>query len=528
MRILISTLAIAGAIALSVGCKSDSNIITQPTPVNIGGPDIIVAPVALTFGTLMSTESEIQVFTIESVGDQPLTIEDITVDNPAYTILSVTNYELAPEELVEIEVEFTPMGVENAGIAIVHSDDPDEPESQVLLNGGGTVPELTITPNPHDFGTRFIPCPDTVSLTLENTGDDVLTIDEIGHVSAEDFALYDDNVLPLVLNPGENTTVDVTYIPTIEGTTSGELQVLSNDPRGLVTAEQSGTAQYAGFNTDTHTVPTDPPVDILFAVDQSCSMDSIAGQVGSNFNTFINQIDAATNGWRIGVANIGTLGQPNGNAGCFISGAIENTTPNYQSVFSNDVTYGSDSSGSGTYSERLTQLVDIALSKTTPGGCNSGFLRPGALLHVVMVTDEYNHAPEPWTYYLGNYQTYVSDPTLLKVSGVLATGSGNCGGGGGAAGYTDIVAATGGETINICNNNWAAELDNLGAASLNGVSNFELNNPADGSSIQVQVNGTPRSDWVYDQNANEVQFNSPLNGGDQVVIEYGIAVGCSN
>lgn len=526
MRILISTLAIAGTIAVTMGCGSDSNIQSKPPTVDVGGPDILVAPVALEFGTLMSTESEIQVFTIESVGDQQLTIDDITTDNPAYTILSATAHRLAPEELIEIEVEFTPMGVQNDGHAIIFSDDPDEPETQVQLSGGGTVPELTITPDPHDFGTRFIPCADTVSLSLENTGGDVLTIEEIGHVSADDFELFDDNVLPLTLNPGESTTVDVTYIPTIEGTTSGELQVLSNDPRGLVTAGQMGTAQYAAFTTDTHTVPTDPPVDILFAVDQSCSMDSIAGQVGSNFNTFINQIDAATNGWRIGVANIGQIGQPGGVAGCFVSGPIENTTPNYQSVFSSDVTYGSDSSGTATYSERLTELVDIALSKTNPGGCNSGFLRSGALLHIVMVTDEYNHATQPWTYHLGNYETYVADPTLLKVSGVLATG-GSCGGGGGAAGYTEIVAATGGETINICNANWAAELDNLGAASLNGVSNFELNNPADGSSIQVEVNGQPRTDWTYDQNANEVQFNAPLNGGDQVVIEYGVAVGCS-
>lgn len=521
-RILTSTAILTVTISAMLAC-SETGVKNTPVTAVLPNPNINVTPPSLEFGTLMSEEIEVQTFTIKSIGEAPLDVTDITIEgSTAFTILSQTAYTLDPEATVEIEVQFSPTEVDNIGFAVVHSDDPDEPETLVQLNGFGTVPELTITPDPYDFGTRFIPCSDEVTLTLENTGGDALTLENIGEVSDGDFVLTDNNALPMTLSPGESTTVVVTYTPTIEGNTSGELQVLSNDPRGLVTATQTGAAQYAAFTSDSHTVPTNPPVDILFAVDQSCSMDSISAPLANNFATFINQIDAATNGWKIGVTNIGTHGNPGGPAGCFVSGAIENTVPNYQGVFQNDVQAGSDSSGDASYSEYLMQLVDIALSKTAPGQCNSGFLRPGALLHIVMVTDEPDRSPEPWTYYLNNYEGFVSDPTLLKVSGLVANGS--CGQ---LAAYGPITQATGGETINICAQNWANQLGNLGAASLNGVSNFELNNPADGASIQVTVNGQPRTDWTYDANANEVQFNAPLEGGDNVFIEYGVAVGCT-
>ena len=45
------------------------------------------------------------------------------------------------------------------------------------------------------------------------------------------------------------------------------------------------------------------PSDIIFAVDQSCSMDDDAANLASNFSSFIGQLSNYSNDWQIMVVN---------------------------------------------------------------------------------------------------------------------------------------------------------------------------------------------------------------------------------
>ena len=49
------------------------------------------------------------------------------------------------------------------------------------------------------------------------------------------------------------------------------------------------------------------------------------------------------------------------------------------------------------YTEALLTVAANALSKTTTTGCNAGFLRTEALLHVILVSDEPEQSPHSWS-----------------------------------------------------------------------------------------------------------------------------------
>ena len=45
--------------------------------------------------------------------------------------------------------------------------------------------------------------------------------------------------------------------------------------------------------------------------------------------------------------------------------------------------------------ESLVEMASVAIENTDPGECNAGFLRQHSLLHVIMVTDEWEQSYYP-------------------------------------------------------------------------------------------------------------------------------------
>ena len=453
-------------------------------------------------------------FTVRNVGQAVVTVSDITFEGvPSYTITGTTSLVLEQDEEIEVEVAFTPTAANNDARLIVHSDDVDEPTSFVELSGIGSVPELTITPETHDFGEVLVPCSETVVLDLANTGEEPLEITSIDHLSAGEFELFDDNALPVVLPVGASTEVEVVFSAPTAGLYDGQLVVDSNDPRGERTADQLGSGVWAGYANDTTDVPADPPVDILFAIDQSCSMDTISSQISGELASFIDQIGTATADWQIGVANV--------EDGCFNGGILTPTTPDYASLFAAAAVEGDDPGGLATLSEKLLQLTDVALSKTGPGECNAGFLRPDARLHVILVSDEPNRSPLSWNAYLGNYQSLLADPDLLTVSAIIDQS--NCSLGG--EGYPEIVYATSGMVLDLCGS-WAPQIGQLGATTVQYLDSLQLAEPAAEETLQIRVDGQVDTTWTYDEATNALSFSPPLGEGSTVEVDYAVLDTC--
>ena len=502
------------AVLVLSGC-SEFDLISNPEPVVVPVPVIQVTPPQLLYGELVGGDTEVQTFTIKNIGDMALTVTDVTMASGiSFEILTEDlNVTLEPGSMKHVDVQFSPMAANNNfGLVLVHSDDPVTAEVPVDLMGEGAVPELAISPNYYDFANTFIPCGAEKELILTNIGREDLVITDLDYASAGHLSLLAGLTLPLTLAPSETAAVLVGFAAADTAGDLGTLSVTSNDPRGIVEAEQWGEGQYASQESETFEVPFEPPVDIIFAVDQSCSMDAEAAVLASAFGNFISTINTVTTDWRVGVTTLYD--------GCFNSGILESTTPNYQSLFTSAVAQG----GHHNRTEALLELSAVAVSQTGAGQCNANFLRSDALLHVIVVSDEPEQSGVGWGTWLADMSSYKSNQGLLKVSAVIDQGS--CGSGSG--GYVDAANFTGGEVLNICDSAWANQVDLLANASLAGINSFGLGTQAADGTVQVWVDGTEwTSGWTYDAGSNSVVFDEPnFEGGEVIDVDYSALGDC--
>jgi hypothetical protein len=516
---------IAPALLIATGC-SEFNFHSSAEKEEDVPPAIEVSPMELVFSTLENGEEEVMQFRIDSVGETALDLMDVYLaSGDSFEVVSEeTSGILDPGFFLYVDVAFAPTEpYDHTGQVMVVSNDPENPEILVDLRGFGAVPPeppqpmLEISPAAHDFGQTYIPCGDEVEVTLRNAGDADLEIWGIGFSGDAQLLLVDRNELPLVLEPDASTSVKVTYDAALEGPVSSELVVDSSDPRGLQMATQDGEGVFEATMLDEFEVPTNPPVDILFAVDQSCSMDDDASRLGSAFGEFISALDSVTEGWQVGVVTK--------DDGCFNEGILTSTTADYVGKFSRAVTVGE---GWDTWTEALLKLSNIALDKMGAGQCNAGFLRPGALLHVIVVSDEPEQSGTAWGTHLADMAAHVSDPALVKVSAVADIYD-TCGDGG-AAGYREAADYTSGLALDICSAAWATRVDELAAASLVGLGEYVLSATPDMSTVEVYVDGqlwTEADGWEYDASLNAIILNYDyLEGGELVEVMYQLVSEC--
>jgi len=487
------------------------------------GPEISVTPSFLDFGELgQDDEAVVQTFVVESVGATDLDVSGIEIagnDASSFTILTESlSFTLPPGTSEEIEVAFLPFGAQDQlANAVVSSDDPDDGMVQVELLGAGSVPELEITPDPLDFGITYIGCDEENYIDLANVGTDSLTIQDIEFAGAN-FTMTEDYALPIELQPGELTTLTVVFNPDEEADYTAELKVTSNEPMGQRTADQTGAGQYGAEYIDSWEIPSDPPSDIIFSVDQSCSMDDDQVRLANNFSKFISELSSYSNDWQIMVVN--------DDNGCNNTGILTPSVSSYESKFSQGV-----KSGGGWYTEALLTVGANAVEATDGGECNDGFLREDAMLHIIQVSDEPEQSQwtsgETWDTLVQRMIDKKGSASNVKVSAIAGDYPSGCASADAGSGYYEAVAATGGVFLSICGD-WAttSNLQQLAEASIN-QDTFELTHDAVEETIEVQVNGDVRSTWTYDSDANEVTFTEKIPGeGDLVDISYAAHTVC--
>ncbi len=512
---------------VSLGLTACSDYELQPTsdiPWD-AEPDIEVQPMSLDFGQVTSDEASVRQVSVRNLGGSLLSVDSLVFQGAEAFVLLEDPGDFGLEAGAErvLEIGFTASEPEVLeGTLLVSSNDPDSPEISVALLGEGLVPALEISPATYDFGQVGVPCVEELELILQNAGNAALEVEALDYASDRQLSLTDAPATPFTLEPGEYALATVTLETTKEEPATGVLTASSNDPGGEVTASQQADPVWADVVTDEFDVPRDPPVDIVFAVDRSGSMDDDAAALGEAFDTFITTLSAETGGWNIGVLTY--------DHACFNNGVLDATTSNVEALFQEAVAMGSDEEI--VLDERLFQLVDRGLRQTASGACNEGFLRDGALLHVIFVSDEPERSTETasawtWDYWLERWQAWVSGPSLLVLSGVLDLDDCNEG----ADGYHEAIEATAGEALSICDADWGAHASALAQASTGFLYSFTLSQPAEEDSIQVDIDGTATEEgWSFDASSNLVVFGDELAettpAGATVSITYGVTASC--
>lgn len=504
-----------------LGACSDQGFSVVTDTTRGGEPVVDVFPLRIDFGSLAAGEEESASFTVRNIGQAPLDVEDIVLSgSESYTLLAERlSFPLEPDEEAEIGVVFSPLGADlQESRATVLSNDADRPEVPVTLLGEGRVPMLQISPDPYDFGVVGTGCPEEVELTLQNVGAEDLVIEALSYstdVGGLDLAEGQLD-LPLTLEPGDYSLVVVDFIAQGEDLETGRLSVQSTDPRGTVSATQTGQGTATDTREERFTAEVDPPVDILFAVDRSCSMEDDAVALAANFDGFVTALEETTGGWQVGVVTL--------DEGCLNGGVLDATTPALAETFAAAVVTGDGEDIVN--DEALLQLSDRALQLTGEGDCNESFLREGAPLHLVVVSDEPERSPEhasawTWDYWVDRLQGYVAQADDLVISGVVDTEDCNEG----AEGYLEAIEATGGTALSICTGDWSDHVSDLADISVTGAWSHPLEAEPAGTSIVVTVDGVEWTDWTWDPDTNTVTLDG-LQGGEEVVITYRVADAC--
>ena len=523
-----------------IGC-SDYNLqkfepVSRPGEVT---PEIEVDPVAHDFGPLSAgSETSDVVINIENIGNGDLNIDNIYLHNGNsnffLTVLPADTVE--PLASVELIVSYSPGTYEvNFDIISILSNDEDEPEVLIILDGSGDAPIITVTPEYYSFGTVYLGCEDELAITVGNIGNSNLIISDLKYFSSipDDFSLADYETdygyLPLTVAPGDTIDLGVGYLPLDVLDDSAYVEIYSNDPAlPVATANHDGFGDYENWIIDNFTQDGEVAVDILFVVDNSGSMSSNQTNLKNNFDAFMAVFVSAGVDYHVAII---TTDQSE-----FVGSIITPATPDPIGEFENQV----DLIGYSGYA--IEKGLWFAYVSTTTGDASSsssvGFLRESARLVVVYISDEqdasttvsYGGGSSTMTPsdYSGSLLSLKSSSDLVIAHAVAGDYPGGCSTNGGAQfgdGYYDVVTDLGGTFMSICDDDWSVTMDTLARESM-AILSFPLSASPIENTLTVSVDGVLSINWIYDSSANSVTFTVAPGDGSSIDIQYAVWATC--
>lgn len=498
-----------------------------------------VDPSVIYYGDVNIENESVRVVTIESVGDDTLQIADIFVDGPgSFAMDNIADLFplIPPTDSWQLKLAYRPLVDESVyGELVVVSNDVEDPEVRIQLVAEGLGPTIEIHPPSFDFGNYELGCYNDADIFIGNVGRAPL---ELYNVWLEDLSTGPDefsmgsNLAPgTIVLPNSWTIAQLFYEPLDVVSDTALLHVESNDPSAPdATSFNYGTGHYDDVIIDAFLQEGNNQTDILWVVDNSCSMYQEQNTLATNFSSFVSIIEAQNVDYQIGVVttDVGDNGALQGSIPI-----ITPATPDPALEFAANVNLG-------TYGSAWEKGMDSAWLALQPGilglgGLNEGFLRPLAGLRIIFVSDENdgsNLFPAVQDY-VNFFQSLKSDPALVVTSDITGGLTGCQGNGTWAFIGTDYVTATnltGGVSASICDANWSGIMNNLGWMSVSLADSFELSEPNPiVDTIVVYLNGVIVSvGWQYDAANNVVVFDFDHIPADQtqVDIEYAVYGDC--
>jgi hypothetical protein len=260
---------------------------------------------------------------------------------------------------------------------------------------------------------------------------------------------------------------------------------------------------------------TTPAVDVLWTIDNSCSMADEQTALTQNFQTFMNFFLGSGLDYHVGV--VSTDDDDAGHQGRLreVLGArwIDDETQDPINVFSGMANLGTG--GSANESGRATTYRAIELKKDA---YNDGFIREEAGLHIIVISDEQDNSttnPISKGEFIDYLGTLKETEDLVTFSSIVnPPNCGFCNGGTAGTDYIDVTNGVGGILWDINDQNWSTVLEQLGVQAAGLKREFFLTELPVTDSIEVWIeeNGSvfqfiEGDDWVYNVSRNSVVFN---------------------
>jgi P pilus assembly chaperone PapD len=242
------------------------------------GAAVTVIPASADFPSVVTGTTNSQTITLMNTGPTAVAFSNAIVEGEGFRLSDLTvPFILAPKSALTFNIEFSPRGRGGAAGSVSLLQAAGDARILIPLSGTGEAPVYGLQAYPARviFGSAKLGemmGPEAVSLT--NTGNSDLVITRID-TKGEGFSVSGIS-LPARLAPGQNVSVDMTFLPEAGGDAEGNLQIFSDALPQIVTVPLSGTGKAATRVLEAR------PSNLLF---KSASTDTTDVQPVTVFNT---------------------------------------------------------------------------------------------------------------------------------------------------------------------------------------------------------------------------------------------------
>jgi hypothetical protein len=482
-----------------------------------------------------------------------------------------THRELQPQEQWLVTVRATAPATTGApaqvtGALSLSVSNPQQPQRLVPLSATFALACLTVSPADVDFGTAQRGCSAAPrSLQIGNVCSGTVTIQSVTLTTAaglppsvsptcpgtnpcpEFSILSNGGLVPnTVLFPGAAVpiTMSLGYRPLDDGLDLGVLVItaLQNGVSVDFVVSLHASANATGTNVEVLPHGGPPKADVLFVVDDSCSMYDKQQQLATNLGVFLAAATSAQSDFQIGVTTTDFDQGPPGRLLATPSGTkiLRPTTPNVAQEFATLVNVGTAGSSTEACMEPALEAVTTRASDPS---ANLGFVRSDASLSVVCVTDATDQSPQAPTFYLNQLLALKGGAQAGRVAynviGPFGQPTASCSYDSSVddGKHAFMVSQTNGVKAEICSPDWSTAMASIGQRA------FEPNRalslkatpvPADASGVSLTLNGMPLpavdptsgiTTWTYDPLANAIVFTpySVPPSADTLTATYQVA-----
>ncbi|MDP7112083.1 MAG: vWA domain-containing protein, partial [Myxococcota bacterium] len=258
--------------------------------------------------------------------------------------------------------------------------------------------------------------------------------------------------------------------------------------------------------------------DLLWVVDNSCSMEPEQTALAALGGQVIDFLTAEGVDYQLGVVTTDNA---------HLQGAEPVMTPwtaNVAEVFEATVQVGT--AGDGIEQPLHHAWSALSAPLTDPGGPNDGFLRDGAALAVIVVTDEDDQSTEPVDELASIFSALKPDPTMVALNAVHPGETGCTA----PDGWIDAaprlhatVALMGGVEVSVCDVDWSAAWTGVPDLLLGPLRVYELTFSPMPATLEISVGGVPLVDgWSYDEDQNAIVFDVDAvpEVGTEILVYY--------
>lgn len=405
---------------------------------------------------------------------------------------------------------------------------PDAPGSEAATPIGSD-PELgRLAIWPADIDVSVAPgCPATRTITLANTGGAAVQVTSVDHRFGDAYTV-DAPAFPLVLGPGEQTTLEVAFEGADPGHYTSQLNVYADDPLAVHRADQHVRVGNLGARSERFVQGPFDGVDVVLTVDETASMGGVRAGLAAQFAQFVDTLAAGGVDWRMAVVT--------GDDGCANEGVLGPDRAGLLTVFNaaarvnaGEGNYGyGDYGAEGWFAEAGLTLARNALDQARQDACNEDLLGSDALTAVITVSDERDQSSLPWDTLVDQIVQRRPATVMHAIAGDVPDGCSQATPG---LGYAEATAATSGVFLSVCDHDrgfaWRALADVLVAQVSDPQSTFWLaaGAPDDGS-LDVSIDGAPAEGWSYDRTRNAVVFDVPPPPHAVITVTYADAGTC--